>query len=313
MILSVSKRTDIPAFYSDWFFNRIKEGYVLVRNPFNFNQISKVDISPDVVDCIVFWTKDAAPMINRLELLKEYKYYFQFTITPYDESIEKNARPKKDILLTFKRLSEKIGKDKVIWRYDPIFISDRYTIDYHIRLFKRMCEILSDYTEKCVISFIDEYKKNSSMKKYIRIPNDEEMDEFARRFSEIAKQFGIKLQTCAEKIDLDKYGIEHGACIDKNMIESVIGYKIKDSNKKKERSFCGCYQSIDIGQYDSCVHDCVYCYATRSVDLAVNNFKSHNPESPILIGGYNLSDIKERKVEILKKKESSEQISFNLI
>lgn len=313
MILSVSKRTDIPAFYSDWFFNRIKEGYVLVRNPFNFNQISKVDISPDVVDCIVFWTKDAAPMINRLELLKEYKYYFQFTITPYDESIEKNARPKKDILLTFKRLSEKIGKDKVIWRYDPIFISDRYTIDYHVRLFKRMCEILSDYTEKCVISFIDEYKKNSSMKKYIRIPNDEEMDEFARRFSEIAKQFGIKLQTCAEKIDLDKYGIEHGACIDKNMIESVIGYKIKDSNKKKERSFCGCYQSIDIGQYDSCVHDCVYCYATRSIDLAVNNFKSHNSESPILIGEYNLSDVKERKVEILKEKESSEQISFNLI
>ena len=136
MIISASRRTDIPAFYSDWFFNRIKEGYVLVRNPMNAHQISKISLSADVIDCIVFWTKNPRPMINRLDELKDYNYYFQFTLNSYAKDIEPNVPSKdKEIIKSFRELSEKIGKDRVVWRYDPILINDNYSVDHHIKYF----------------------------------------------------------------------------------------------------------------------------------------------------------------------------------
>lgn len=310
MILSVSKRTDIPRFYSDWFFNRIEEGFVLVRNPFNYNQISKVAITTDVVDCIVFWTKDPVPMIDKLNLIKDYNYYFQFTITPYDESIERNMREKKDIINTFIDLSNKIGKERIIWRYDPILINDKYTLDYHKKLFNRMCELISPYTNKCIISFLDGYKKISKnvSENNIRCLTEDEMKHFGREFSSIAKKYNLKMETCAEGIDLSDYGIEHGSCIDKKMIEQVIGCELNKLNKSKERDNCGCYQSIDIGHYDTCANDCVYCYATRSYKLAMDRFRAHDTKSPILFGEYEECNIKNREVKLLRQ----DQIRFDL-
>lgn len=310
MILSVSKRTDIPRFYSKWFFNRVKEGYVLIRNPFNYNQISKIPINTDIVDCIVFWTKDPKPMIDKLDLIKDYNYYFQFTITPYDKSIECNLRDKKDLIDTFIKLSNKIGKEKMIWRYDPILISNKYTLDYHKKLFNRMCELLSPYANKCVISFLDVYQKNNKNVSALNIRSvtHDEMREFAREFSNIAKKYNLKIETCAEEIDLSEYGIEHGSCIDKKMVEQVTNCTLKKLNKAKERPNCGCYQSIDIGQYDTCRNNCIYCYATRNYNLATSRFKSHNPNSPILFGDYDESDVKERVV----KSFIENQIIFDL-
>lgn len=317
MILSVSKRTDIPAFYSDWFFNRVKEGFVLIRNPFNYNQISKVKITFDVVDCIVFWTKDPRPMIDRLDLLKDYNYYFQVTITPYDKSIEYNLREKKELINTFIQLSKKIGKDKVIWRYDPILLNDKYTIEYHTRLFNRMCELLSPYTEKCVISFLDNYKKmNKNVEdNNIKFLEHKEMTEISNKFSKIANNYNLKLETCAEKIDLSQYGINHGCCINKDTIEKIAGYKLKDLKKPKDREDCGCYQNIDLGQYDTCLNNCIYCYATRSYDLAKKKHLEHDKNSPILFGQYEESNIKEREVKLLKNKKKvleESQIEFRL-
>ena len=159
MILSVSRRTDIPAFYSEWFYNRIKEGYVYVRNPMNIHQVSKINLSPDVIDCIVFWSKNPRPMLRRLDELKDYLYYFQFTINPYDIGLEVNVPTKNSIIDTFKELSSKIGPDRVIWRYDPIIITDKVTIEYHIKYFEEIARRLSGYTKTCVISFLDLYKK----------------------------------------------------------------------------------------------------------------------------------------------------------
>lgn len=317
MILSVSKRTDIPAFYSNWFFNRIKEGFVLIRNPFNYNQVSRVEITPDVVDCIIFWTKDPKPMLDKLDLLKDYKYYFQVTITPYDKNIEKNIREKKEIINTFIELSNKIGKEKVIWRYDPIFLSDKYTIKYHTRLFNRMCELLSPYTDKCIISFIDNYKKidKNINKNQIKFLTEQEMKEIAKEFSIVAKMYNLNLETCAEKIDLSEYDINHGACINKNTIESTIGYKLKDLKSTKERDACGCYTSIDLGHYDTCLNNCIYCYATRSYDLARKKYFEHNENSPILYGNYEESSVKDRKVQSLKDVKielNCNQIKFNI-
>ena len=160
MIISASRRTDIPAFYSDWFYNRIKEGFALVRNPMNFRQVSRVKLTPDVVNGIIIWTKNPAPMIERLDELRDYMYYFQFTITPYGKDIEPNVpRKNTDVLSTFKEISKKIGADRIIWRYDPIFLSEKYTVNYHIRAFTEIANELRIYTRKVTISFIDtEYK-----------------------------------------------------------------------------------------------------------------------------------------------------------
>jgi len=156
MIISASRRTDIPSYYSEWFFNRIKEGFVFARNPMNFRQISRIKLTPDVVDGIVFWTKNPIPMLERLGELKEYMYYFQFTVTPYGKDVEPNLPKKNSELLTgFKRLSDTIGTDRIVWRFDPIFINNKYTLDYHIQAFEKIAEELHDYTRKVTISFID--------------------------------------------------------------------------------------------------------------------------------------------------------------
>ena len=317
MILSVSRRTDIPAFYSEWFFNRIKEGFVDVVNPFNLKQVSRIKITPEVIDCIVFWTKDANPMLDRLDELKNYKYYFQFTITPYDEEIEPGLlrnQTKNDIVRTFQKLSEKIGKEKVIWRYDPILLSKNISVDWHIEQFIFYAEKLAPYTNRCVISFLDLYTKtkHNTQPLGIRDITEDEMYKIAESFSQVAAENNIELQSCSEKIDLEKFGIKHGACIDKEIIEQVIGAKILVEKDKTQRQECGCMTSIDIGQYDTCTHLCAYCYANFRPQIAKINFESHNPKNSLLLGEIR-SDAKitERKITPLKKiklSETAEQI-----
>ena len=159
MIISASRRTDIPAYYSEWFINRVKEKYLYVRNPMNIHQIGKISLDRNVVDGIVFWTKNPIPMLPRLDQLKEYIYYFQFTLTAYGPEIE-SGLPSKNIKLipAFQELSNKIGKERVIWRYDPIFLNERYTMDYHKKYFRVLASKLAGYTEKCTISFLDLYR-----------------------------------------------------------------------------------------------------------------------------------------------------------
>lgn len=325
MILSVSRRTDIPAFYSEWFLNRVRAGFVDVINPFNLKQVSRTRITPDVVDCIVFWTKDAAPMIECLDELKAYKYFFQFSITPYDRDVEPGLlrnQSKNDIIKTFQRLSEKIGKDKVIWRYDPILLTGEhlfgdecreYSIDWHFEKFAEMLSQLAPYTNRCVISFLDLYTKtrHNTQRLAIHDITAAEMREIARGFAQIADGSGVELQTCSEKIDLEEFGIRHGACIDKEIIEHVIGEKIDIEKDKAQRQECGCMTSVDIGQYDTCVHLCAYCYANFRPNLAVNNFKNHNPKNSVLFGEIR-SDAKitERQAKPLKKLSRIQQPSL---
>ena len=214
MILSVSRRTDVPAFFSEWFYNRIKDGFYLVRNPMNTHQISKVNIKPDVVDCIVFWTKNPKPMLARLDELEAYKYYFQYTITGYGNEMEPHVPNLPDLIETFQKLSEKIGPDRVVWRYDPIIFSDEYTTKYHLKRFKEIAEQLKGFTKKCVISFVDIYmtKNMNNMKEiHYKELSDEEINHFAKSLTEIAKDNGMTVGTCAEKIDLSFCGIEHNS------------------------------------------------------------------------------------------------------
>ena len=299
MILSVSRRTDIPAFYSEWFYNRLKEGFVYVRNPMNIHQVSKVILSPEVVDCIVFWSKNPWPMLSRLDELKDYMYYFQYTINAYDKGMELSVPRKEGIINTFKELSDRIGPKRVIWRYDPILLTEKMDTDYHVKYFEEIAKRLEGFTDTCVISFVDLYKKTQRnlQDTSAREPSMKEMLEMATKLFLIANEYGITVQTCAEEIALETVGIKHGKCIDNALIEDLLGVKLvvsKDPNQRKE---CGCVQSIDIGEYNTCAHGCRYCYANFKDSVVVKNRLAHDPHSPLLIGTLGADDkVTERKL-----------------
>lgn len=287
MILSVSRRTDIPAFYAEWFMERLRQKYVLVRNPFNIHSISRIPLTPDNVDAIVFWTKNSKPIHKYLDEIDElgYKYYFQYTITPYKNDLEEKVQDKKEIVETFKKLSEKIGSEKVILRYDPVILSDNYTIDFHKKAFARLCDLLAPYTKKIIFSFLDDYKKISKNIKQLNIKeiSAEEMCIMAEYFADTAKNYNLKIESCAEQIDLGRFGINHGKCIDDELIEKITGYKIS-AGKDNQRNACGCIKCIDIGEYNTCMHKCLYCYANINKEAAFKNYKLHDKKSPLLIG-----------------------------
>ncbi|MCI8364710.1 MAG: DUF1848 domain-containing protein [Eubacterium sp.] len=300
MIISASRRTDIPSYYSEWFCNRLEEGYVLVRNPMNFHQISKVSLSPEVVDGIVFWTKNPVPMLKKLKQLEKYNYYFQFTLTPYGPEIEKNLPSKNRVLIpAFQQLSDEIGKERVVWRYDPIFISDRYTIEYHCRYFEVLASKLAPYTEKCTVSFIDLYNKTEQNMKLLKIQwvTSEHQVELLQRFVETAKKYNIYIDTCAEVCDFTDIGVFPAHCIDKERFEKIGKYRLHVGKDKNQRSECGCIESIDIGAYDTCQNGCLYCYANRSESRVNTNYEKHDCHSPLLFGVPDEKDtVKERSV-----------------
>ena len=303
MILSVSRRTDIPNYYSQWFYNRIKEGFVYVRNPMNTHQVSRIEITPDVVDCIVFWTKNPEPMMERLEELSAYHYYFQFTLTGYGRDMEPGIPHKREKMIpVFQALSDRIGKEKVIWRYDPIIFSQRYTPEYHLKAFEQIAMALKGFTEKCVISFVDEYAKN---RKNMELLGAYEMDryqlsEFAKKISQIAKRNGMDTGSCAESIDLAECGIKHNCCIDKELIEKTIGGRIKAGKDRNQRAECGCMESVEIGAYHTCKNGCKYCYANSSAENVARNCSKYDPTSPILCGAIAENDrITQRRVRSL--------------
>lgn len=303
MILSVSRRTDIPAFYWEWFLNRVQAGFVDVRNPMNIHRVSRIDIRPEVVDCIVFWTKNAGNIIPHLDQLKDYKYYFQYTINPYNKLIEENVPLKKYVVENFRLLSEIIGPNRVIWRYDPILLTDMIDVDYHLRYFEELAKRLKGHTNRCVISFVDLYKKTVSNTRELMMkePTDVEMHFLAHNLSSIAKDYGMEIVSCSESIDLDFDGVRHGCCIDRNLIEEIVGYKIDVKKDKNQRKECGCVESVDLGAYNTCLHACKYCYANFNNMKVQTLSKKHNPLSTLLVGDLDNNDIvSERKVRLLK-------------
>ena len=309
MILSVSRRTDIPNYYSDWFIARIKEGFLYVRNPMDAHQISRIDLSPKVVDCIVFWTKNPANMIEKLEDLQKYMYYFQFTLTGYGKDVEPNLPNKrKEVIPTFKRLSEKIGKERVIWRYDPILINKRYTMDYHRKAFEEIASNLEDDTEKVVISFVDFYSKTQRNTRGldIRQITNEERVELAGEMARIASKYHLIIETCAEQINLNEVGILHGSCIDKKRIERLLGCKLIVEKDKNQRGACGCFESVEVGAYNTCLNGCKYCYANFNNSKVEENVKLYNRDSALLCGKIPSDDrITERKVKSMKDNQLS--------
>jgi hypothetical protein len=301
MILSASRRTDIPAYYSEWLVNRLHAGYVLTRNPMNHTQVSKVILNPDIIDCIVFWTKDPLNMLDKLDTIDKpgYRYYFQFTLTPYDKSVEKRLRDKEEIIKTFCQLSDRIGKDKVVWRYDPVILNGVFDFIFHKEQFTRLCSKLCRHTEQCIISFVDIYSKLRT--DILREISMDERAELGRMISSTAKDFGITVKACCENSYLSEYGIEQASCIDKLLIERICGYSPDIKRDRNQRDSCRCFESIDIGAYNTCKNGCLYCYATFNRGTANKNFSMHDPDSPLLVGLPGGINVTERKVRSLKE------------
>ena len=309
MIISASRRTDIPTYYSEWFINRVRDGYLYVRNPMNIHQISKITLSPNVIDGIVFWTKNPIPMMQYLDELNNYAYYFQFTVNAYGKDVEVNVPNKNDVIIpAFRKLSNRIGRDRVIWRYDPILLTEKYTMDYHVNYFNELAKRLSGYTHKCVISFVDLYRNTQAHLKELNILplGEKEMYELAERLVEIANKNNLIVESCAEKINLEQFGIQHGHCIDCQLFEKILNCKINILKDKNQRLECGCMESIDIGAYNTCKNGCVYCYANFSKTTVIKNMGAHNPNSPLIYGEVMPDDkIVERKMYSLKKNQIS--------
>lgn len=310
MIISASRRTDIPALYGEWLINRIREGFVYVRNPFNYKQVSKINLDPDVVDCIVFWTKNPEPLFPYLQEIDDlgYQYYFQFTLTPYDDEIEKNLPPKKSLVDTFIKLAELIGSKHVIWRYDPILLTEDISLSYHRENFFNLASKLQGSTERCVISFLDSYAKTKRNTKNLelQIITEEDMKTLGRELATIGIDYDLQMFTCAESVDLSQFGIKKGKCIDDELIESIINSPLQVRKDKNQRQECGCVKSIDIGAYNSCIHNCLYCYANESFTSIASNRKKHNKVSPFLVGEIKDDDkITLRKMHSLQKQQLS--------
>jgi len=286
MILNISGRTDIVAFYTTWFMNRYKEGFVDVRNPFYPKMISRINFSD--VDAIMFCTKNPIPILPYLKEIKK-PILFHVTLTPYKNDLEPNVPKKEKIIDAIKELSNILGKEYVYVRYDPILINDTYTLEYHTLAFDKLCKKLNGYINRIIISFVDDYK---NVRNNMSILNIKELTEhdyktIGTSFSKSAKENNMTVQTCFEERNLTEYGFIKGECLSHEMAYILTGKKYKSWKARK----CNCVEMVDIGVYNSCKHFCKYCYANYDEKKVQNNFNNHNPKSTLLVGKIQKDDI----------------------
>ncbi|MFA6079636.1 MAG: DUF1848 domain-containing protein [Candidatus Omnitrophota bacterium] len=271
-IISASRRTDIPAFYSEWFMNGIRQGYCTVPNPYNADQVSHVSLKPQDVQAIIFWTRNPKPLIRYLPELDRmgYKYYFNYTIIGYPRSIEPKSPPIGEAVKTFQELSSLVGKDRVIWRYDPILYSNQTPIEWHIRQLSSLIKKLSPYTKRLIISIIDPYRKTKirmgkAASEDLYIAADAfEVSAYMPLLEWIgnaAIDSGLEALSCAEEVGLERFGIKHGKCIDDELIKKIWGIAVPKRKDPAQRRHCGCVVSKDIGVNSTCLFGCRYCYA----------------------------------------------------
>ena len=285
MIINTGQRTDIPAFYSEWFMNRIREGYVMVRNPFYPEQVTRYSLDPAVVDVLAFCTKDPSPMIPHLDEIGGVRQFWFVTITPYGADIEENVPDKEKVIEAFRRVSGKVGPKAMSWRYDPIFISDKYDLQFHVESFEKMAEQMEGYTEQAVISFIDLYEKTKKNFPKARRVTREEEEILAEAFAKTGERHGMKIRGCCERQALQEYGLDMRGCMTEEVLEEAIGTGLDIPKKKWARPECGCVLGNDIGAYNTCAHFCRYCYAKYDKTAVMDNMKKHDPLSPFLVGG----------------------------
>ena len=291
MILQTGLRTDIPAFYTPWFLRRLEEGYVLSRNPYNPRQITRYRLTPDVVDCIGFCTKNPAPMLPHMDRLSAFGQHWFVTITPYGPDVEPNVPPKEQVIADFRRLSSILGPRCVTWRYDPILLTEVYTVERHLADFAAMCAVLEGATDTCVISFIDLYDKVKRNFPEARTVGREDRLRLGREMCAIAARHGIRLQSCCEGDELAPYGVDCSGCMTISTYEKALGCRLLVPKQPRTSRGCLCHLSADIGAYNTCGHGCRYCYANNNEESVRRAMSEHDPHSPLLVGQVQPGDV----------------------
>lgn len=307
MIISASRRTDIPALYSEWFMNRVRAGWCVVPNPVNKKQASQVSLAPHDVDAIVFWSKNPAPMLRHLHELDRigFRYYFQFSLNDYPSVIEPNIPALETRVSTFLNLSERIGTKRIVWRYDPIIISNETPYEFHSERFAWIAERLHGATNRVMISIVDYYQKTDRRLSQLEkegfsfdrsAESSTSMVLLLERIATIAKRQGMEIFTCAEEQDFSRIGIPPGRCIDESLMNAIWPLSLRYKKDPGQRKACLCTISKDIGINDTCIHGCPYCYSTRNYEIAQRRHREHNPQAPALWGNFEVScEIKEHR------------------
>lgn len=291
MILNTGSRTDIPAFYSEWFYNRVRAGYVLARNPYYPEQVTRYELNPEVVDALVFCTKNPAPMFRDFGLLRRFSTFWFVTITPYGKDIEPFVPDKEQVVASFLRLSALVGPGRLSWRYDPVFLTEAYSVDYHIRQFGRMARALRGGTRQCVVSFIDLYEKTRRNFPGVKAVAAAEQRALIDAFAAIAAETGLQLHLCCESAALVRPNVDADGCLSQKVLEEALGCRLSVPKKKGARPECPCLLGADIGAYNTCGHGCLYCYANYDSATVRRNMARHRKTSPFLVGGREPGDI----------------------
>lgn len=312
MIVNVGGRTDIVNYYGEWLMNRIKEGFAYSRNPLFQNNISKISLKPEDVDCLMFCSKNYKPMLKYMkEINSKYRIICHYTITAYDRDVEPNVPNIDESIETLIELSKIVGKKKVLWRYDPILLTKKYTIEKHLYTFEYIAKQIAPYVQRCIFSFVEMYKKlDYNMLEIIPFTENDKI-EILKGLGEISKKYNLYTQTCGTDENNEKYGIHVSGCTTPEVLEKANNVKYKTVKAKPMRKGCHCIPSRDIGAYDTCLNGCKYCYANRRRDLAKENIKIHDKNSPLLLGNIRATDkITESKINSLIVDDNWKQISL---
>lgn len=292
MIINTGGRTDTVNYYSDWLLNRFREGYVCARNPMFPKHIVRYRLTPDVVDCVVFCSKNYRPILPRIsEITDRFNVFCHYTITAYGKDIEPNVPSIGESIGTLIELSEKVGKERVTWRYDPVLLAGNYTIAHHLQTFDRMARQLAPHVAFCIFSFVEMYKRlKTNMPELIPLTGADK-ETLAEGMGRIAARYGLPLQTCGTADSYERYGIRRSGCMTTAILGKALGCQFKKMAHKGTRIGCSCMPTRDIGAYDTCPNGCKYCYANKKPELAWENYKLHDPESPLLLGHIGPDDI----------------------
>lgn len=285
MILNTGGRTDTVQYYSDWLLRRFAEGYVLSRNPLFPNKVTRWALTPDVVDCVLFCSKNYAPILPRLhEITDRFPAYFYYTITAYGKEIEPGVPDLETSVQTLLALEKQVGARRIAWRYDPVLLTGRYTVQRHFETFEWLCARLAGHVDRCIFSFVERYKKLENNMPELWPLSAAEKETLAEGLGRIAGRYGVPIQTCGTNGDYARYGVAASGCATLEILGRACGLEFRAMKHSGMRQGCGCIESRDIGAYDTCPNGCRYCYANRDHALARRNYRLHDPASPLLLG-----------------------------
>lgn len=292
MVINTGGRTDTVQYYTPWLLKRLEEGFAYSRNPLFPHKVNVIDLRPSAVDCLVFCSKDYRPILPHIkEIAQRYPIYCHFTITAYGKDIEPGVPSIETSITTLKELSSRVGKQKVAWRYDPVLLTEAYTFERHFETFAFMARELTPFVDRCIFSFVEEYKKlEVNMPELISL-SECDKERLARGMGKIAGENDLRLQTCATETDYSNYGIHPSGCMTLDLLGAANGITFKKVKHKGMRKGCHCIESRGLGSYDTCPNGCRYCYANKSMERVRKNVALHDPNSPLLIGNLHEDDI----------------------